>query len=143
VSRCGISAPYPTGISKTVEKSWVKCKYSLRVYDEHVHVERLHISSYARQRSRRGLSESLRFLEKSTTPDPASGRPIVSVGRATDSYEFGWCWINPGHGCYRSTRYTRHPAKLANVQRTFILAKIPFVRIECKFICGIPLAMTF
>lgn len=64
--------------------------YSLRAYDEHVHVERLHISLYACQRSRRGPLDSLRSPEKSTTPIPTSGHPIVSAGRATDSYEFGW-----------------------------------------------------
>lgn len=60
--------------------------YSLRAYDVHVHVERLHVWLYACQRRR--SSESLRSPEKSTTP--TSGHPIVSAGRATDSYEFGW-----------------------------------------------------
>lgn len=65
--------------------------YSLRAYDEHVHVERLHIQLYALSTERSARpSESLRSSEKSTTPIPTSGRPIVSAGRATDSYEFGW-----------------------------------------------------
>lgn len=90
-------------------------------------------------------SESLRFPEKSTTPIQHRGvlsfRLVVQLIRM--NLDGTRCWINPGRGRYRDTRYTGHPAKLANAQRNFILAKIPFARMECKFIRGIPLAMTF
>jgi len=108
VSRCGISAPYSTGISKTVEKSWVKCKYSLRVYDEHV--ERLHISSYACQRSRQGLSESLRFLEKRLR---SSIGALYRFGRSCNWFVWIWMVLNKSrartlseHKIYETSRKT-------------------------------------
>lgn len=119
--------------------------YSLRAYEEHVHIERPHISLYACQRSRRGLRSHFVLWKNSTTSIP-TGRPIVLAGVVQlIRMNLGGirCWINPGRGRYRDTRYTGHPAKFANVQRNFILAKIPFARMECKFIRGIPLAVTF
>lgn len=120
--------------------------YSSRAYDEHVHVERLHISLYACQRNRRRGPRSHFAFRKNPRPRSNIGgalsfRLVVQLIRM--NLDGTRCWINFGRGRYRDTRYTGHPAKLANAQRNFILAKIPFARMECKFIRGIPFAMTF
>lgn len=97
----------------------------------------------ARQRSWQGSSELVFsfFRESRKTyghlwPIPrhrnSGGVSIVSVGRATDSYEFGW------HPVLNKSRTLSgrkiYGTELANVRRNFILAKILFLlsEIECE-----------
>jgi hypothetical protein len=94
VSRCGVSAPYSTGTAeKSVEKSrakFIRCAHvrRARARGTTANVPFSRVSTKPARPSDFGVTSL--STEKSTTPILHRGRPIVSTGRATDSYEFGW-----------------------------------------------------
>lgn len=89
MSRCGGSAPYSTEAPETVEKSRVK--FIRRAHTTSTCTWNDCTSRCTRVNETGGEALGVTSLSgKIHDPDPTSGRPIVSVGRATDSYEFGW-----------------------------------------------------
>lgn len=84
-------------------------------------------------------SESLRSRGKSTIPIQHRARSIVSAGRATDSYEFGWHPVLnksrkrtlSGHKIYGTSRETCKRAA------EFYFGKNSLPKTQRSFICGV------